>query len=77
MINPEYKEKTEKYREKQMLNPELESKIKDRIAENEIYPDPVFCPRQSCGVPVKIIIESDVIILKCSMCGFEKRIEKK
>jgi len=29
MSNPEYKEKTEKYREKQMLDPELEDKIKD------------------------------------------------
>ena len=74
--NPEYKEKTEKYREQQMLSPELENKIKDRIAQNEVYADSVFCPNQSCGVPVQIINEPDVIILKCSMCGFERQIEK-
>ena len=77
MSNPEYKEKTEKYREKQMLDPELEDKIKDRIAKIDKYADNVYCPNRTCGVPVQIINEPEVIIVKCSMCGFERKIEKK
>ncbi|MBT3230576.1 hypothetical protein HN358_02230 [Candidatus Uhrbacteria bacterium] len=77
MSNPEYKEKIEKYREKQMLNPDLEGKIRDKIAAADKYSDNVYCPNSGCGVPVQIIDEPEVIILKCSMCGFERIIGKK
>ncbi|HBC40035.1 TPA: hypothetical protein DCZ85_02305 [Candidatus Uhrbacteria bacterium] len=59
-----------------MLNEKVEKKILDKIRKQESYSDVVFCPNKSCGVPVKIVDEPDMIILKCSMCGFEKKIKK-
>jgi len=76
MISPEIREEKERYRESNMLNEKLEKKILDKIRKKESYSDVVFCPNKSCGVPVKIINSHDVIILKCSMCGFEKKIKK-
>lgn len=76
MTSPEFKEEKERYRESQMFSEKVEKKILDKIRKQESYSDVVFCPNISCGVPVKIIDELDMIILKCSMCGFEKKIDK-
>lgn len=76
MINPEIRESNERYREKQMLDKELEQKILERMRKYETYPEVVFCPNKSCGVPMKVVNKSNMIILKCNMCGFERKIIK-
>ena len=70
--NPEYKEKTEKYREQQMLNPDVEKKIIDKIQKGEKYADLVFCPNKKCGCSLSIEEIGDFIKLKCNMCGWER-----
>ncbi|MBU0531275.1 IBR domain-containing protein [Patescibacteria group bacterium] len=76
--SPEAKaEKLERYKEQQTLTPELEDKIRDKIAKHEVYPDMVFCPNKGCGQPVNLEIKTDHIRLYCSICGYEKKLPRK
>ncbi|MFH1315594.1 MAG: hypothetical protein ABIH67_04315 [Candidatus Uhrbacteria bacterium] len=70
-------EKLERYREQQTVTPELEQKIRDKVAQHEVYPDIVFCPNGKCGNPINLEIKKDHIRLHCKMCGFEKLLPKK
>ncbi|MDP2631481.1 MAG: hypothetical protein Q8P30_01790 [Candidatus Uhrbacteria bacterium] len=80
MTNPEYKEKTEKYRKQNEYTLEIEEKILDKLSRGiDRYSDIVTCPNRSCGVPVKVDIEEKLITLTCSSCGWThivKRIKR-
>ncbi len=75
-FDPEIRERREMYREKQIISPDLEEKIKERLRKHETYADIVYCPNQKCATPITIINEPDTIILKCKNCGFERVIQK-
>jgi hypothetical protein len=76
-FDPEIRERKETYREKQMISPEMEEKIREKLAVQETYPDIVYCPNRSCGTPVEIVEEQDSIALRCKNCGFDRIIPKK
>lgn len=83
-LNPEYqelksaesKEKTEKYREQQILNPEIEKTVLGKIQKGEKYSDLIFCPKTKCGSTLKIEEADDLVVLRCAMCGWERRLSR-
>jgi hypothetical protein len=76
MFDPESGEKTELYREKRKFSEDIEKSIQARVAEGkESFPDPITCPNADCGMPLQLERIENVIVIKCTNCGFERKIE--
>lgn len=60
LFAPENRESTETYRESKILNPDVEKRIIDRVADgHESFPDAPICPITRCKNPLHVDI-SDV-----------------
>tara|TARA_B100001964_G_C14125125_1_gene550173 strand:+ start:595 stop:846 length:252 start_codon:yes stop_codon:yes gene_type:complete len=73
IFNLEYKEDRESLFEANKFSPETEKKLFEAMKnKKETFPDVVQCPNASCGCPLKVDIQEDLIRLSCSSCGWER-----
>ena len=70
------REKFDRYREKQVVNPALEKKIIERVNQFEHYADMLFCPEKDCGLPLEKDISKESIRLVCEKCSWEKELKR-
>lgn len=73
MFDPESRERSELFREKQIFDEAIEARLLERLQEgHESFPDPVTCPILTCRHPIEPRRVDDTIVLKCKNCGFER-----
>ncbi len=76
--HPEYRDqKFEAYIISRRFGAAIEERLRSSLDRHETIPtDPVACPVESCGVPVRIEEKDDLLRLVCPSCGWQTLIRR-